>query len=285
MNITCAQCISGSNYYYDICNDESVISFFIMGILYMIFLISLTIYIIIKICKDATLKFFCFTISFYGFVDIGLLIRAFYFVGGIRPFCYSRIFYNITADYPCLFQSMSMIVLIYYSSKFMELLQVEYISFYIYCRRIGIFIIIIYSLAFVSIHLFINLYNYSIDHLYYLTSLLGQLFILIILVLIIWNFAGQLEEIHSRKTSINLRIYLIPLAILLLLRATLALLNMLNVINYLRIQDTFYVYIIIMMIAFEIIPVVLLTILFMTEMKETKNIMEKIDSFIRTIEN
>ena len=101
--------------FYDFKSDENVsialYSFFAMCATYEVFAIWLLIRFFINIITNRQFRSNYWSIVLHIFIIAQFVLRTFYFIGGIQPFCYDNAKYLLLADYPLLAQLMSMIVL------------------------------------------------------------------------------------------------------------------------------------------------------------------------------
>lgn len=287
MSLLCPECFEGATNYYDACTQTSVFAFLIVAICYVVFIMLLVVHFARTSCKETAPKLTLFALAFYVFITIGLVVRTLYFLGSINPFCFHRILYNITADYPSLLQSISISVLTYQCSEAMEVMQFETVVTTFRCKKVALTLILVYSFAFVSTHTVLNvctgeLANYF-NHVYFIIVTTGQILILFLFTFVAWNFASHLAEVQSELISRQLKCCVVLFSLLLSLRILLAVLNLFGIIHTLRQGERLYIYVIAMMISFEIVPVVILTILFIKQGKETEQIMEVMSSFIKTV--
>ena len=254
--------------YYEFTHENDINLLIFMAILYAILIAAIVIYFISKLFKDKNKNFRgnLFSIFFYIFLILGLVIRWIYFPGTIKPFCYSVFLYNILGDYPSLMQSISIILLVYKYTETLSGTLLEHNNKYNIFRKIIIAFGICYTLLFVSIHS-IRMYkkNELFHTIYYSLITTGQFLILIAFTVLSHKITRQLGKVYPQYSSSILRLLLILFSILLGTRVVYSIVNLImkenNFPNYIYI--IFYIF-------FEVLPAVVLFAIYIFQEKKRK---------------
>ncbi len=259
--------------YYDVNSDTGGIVFIILAGLYIGLATYLMFRMIHVLLRSHSSRDNYFFIGFFLFMFLELLIRIIYFPGCIKPFCYSKTLYNILADYPCLAQSLSMIMLICRYLETLALIQQERKDRFGLFKLIALAFAGVYSLLYVASHTYEDLsgnieFNYVI-------ALIGQIVILAAFTLTSMYLMQQIGQVYSLLASAAMRYILIAFAVLLSLRIVLTILNITGTTRDLRENGNLYMLVVGFFMAFEVAPAVLLLILSFLQEKQTRAVNTK----------
>jgi len=257
---------------------DTVIPYLVgMTIIYTIVFYFLTIRFVSSYIVIHSRTINSYVITFQVIIILSLLFRLPYFPGIIRPFCYGRELYLILGEYPSLFQSIAISMLILLFIKTLQALTIESNRKYITLTKMMMTFVVIYPMMFVGVHTLELVYknDEKWKTIKYLLLTTGQSFVLLFFTILSHKLIKQLTPLDSQLSSPTFRILLILTSFLFFTRIVLAILNLSKITHKYKGLKYFFLYSLISMLCFDIAPTITLAFLFSFQDSQNKETQSK----------
>jgi len=229
-------------------------------------------------CKDENFRENYFLIFFHMFLNAGLMLRIFYFAGGIKPFCYGREKYNILGDYPSLAQSIALIFMSARYCETIELIQVEFKHRYNLWKKIALYFGVGYLFAYVTVHTFSMIDDESNNptrRAFFFLIMTAQFIIVTAFAKFAYDLTVNLSGIYSDSGISKLKFWFFIFVIALLFRTVYAILSFSGALRFLTDLDFFPIIAAVFLLVFELCPAFILFWLSHLQENQKKKATEK----------
>lgn len=266
---------------YDANSNLAGILFISMAGIYVILVVYMFFRLVHTLVRDPRARNNHYNTAFFLFVLMELIIRIVYFPGSVKPLCYDVQIYIILSDYPCLAQSISMVMLICRYFETLGLIQHERKGRFDCFKSTALVFAMIYTILYAASHTYGLLYT-STDNpnltINYTFACAGQTLILVVFTLTSMYLMHQMQEVCASLTSSTMKNVLIAFSGLLALRIVLAVLNICGVTGSLRTNGQVYILLTFFYPTFEAAPAILLLIFsFLQEQQRTDMSKKRVD--------
>ena len=263
---------------YDITGVPGVIVHLVEAALYIFLAVYLGYQLVYTLITDKKMRRGVFFILFYSLLLIELLIKVIYFPGGMKPFCYEPVIYAFFSDYPSLAQSLSILMVTCQYCDTSSLVQEEKKARFVCLKWSVLCFAGGYFALFTIVHETAIRAESSMAP-YYVVALAGQVVILTLFDLVLFNLLKQLRELYQTLAIGLSTKKVVAFSVLLGIRILISVLNVSGVLQLLRKQGMLFIVELCFNLACEVAPILILLSLlaFQTQTKATAKPATKVD--------